>query len=174
MNVKELLDDIISEELPPREGNSLLERLLKDCHDGLIMEFGVATGASFGLILGYTDRDCYGFDSFKGLPEDAPGWQAGTFACAPPVFNTPRAHIIEGLIQDTLPGFLLQHSAPAAFVHIDTDIYSSCKYILETLYNADKLVPGTIILFDELFNCENNSYRDWETDRKSTRLNSSH
>lgn len=161
MNVKACLDNIIADELPPREGNALLERLVKSCPDGLIMEFGVATGASFRLITDYTDRDCYGFDSFKGLPEDAPGWHAGTFACDVPTFHQPNAHIVEGLIQHTLPAFLMLHQESAAFVHIDTDIYSSCKYILETLYSLDRLVPETIILFDEMFNCENNSYVDW-------------
>ena len=46
-------------------------------------------------------------------------------------------------------------SPPIAFVHIDCDLYSSTKTIFDLL--TDRLIPGTIIVFDEYFN-----YPNWE------------
>ena len=37
-----------------------------------------------------------------------------------------------------------------AYLHVDSDLYSSAIYVLDTL--NDRLVPGTIIVFDELAN----------------------
>ena len=145
----------------PKEDDQMIQKCLEQAPAGLIMEFGVASGDSFRRMLEKTDRDCYGFDSFEGLPEDAEGWGKGMFACAVPNFEQAHAHIIVGLIQDTLPSFLEEHDGQAAFVHIDTDIYSSAKYILDTLYDAGRIASGTVILFDELFTCENNSYAAW-------------
>jgi hypothetical protein len=41
-----------------------------------------------------------------------------------------------------------------AFVHVDCDLYSSTKEILESL--GDRFRPGTMIVFDEYYN-----YPDW-------------
>jgi hypothetical protein len=38
--------------------------------DGLVLEFGVATGAFLRFLAGQTNRTVHGFDSFDGLPED--------------------------------------------------------------------------------------------------------
>lgn len=144
-----------------REQDELIQRCLEQAPSGLVMEFGVAAGSSLKIIANSTDRLCYGFDSFEGLPEEAEGWSKGMFACPVPEFEQPNVHIVVGLIQDTLPEFLEKNPGQAAFVHIDVDIYSSAKYILDTLYDAGRIATGTIILFDEMFNCENNSYGAW-------------
>jgi hypothetical protein len=161
MQIKECLDQLLANPLPERLGDDLIKTCLDQAPEGLVMEFGVASGGSFRVILNATDRHCFGFDSFKGLPETVEGWTEGTFACEVPKFEESNAHIVIGLIQDTLPGFLDNNAPPAAFVHIDTDIYSAAKYIFDTLYDRGRIVPGTIILFDELFNCEANSYAAW-------------
>ena len=44
---------------------------------------------------------------------------------------------------------------PVAFIHVDCDLYSSTKTIFSLL--SDRIVPGTIILFDEYFN-----YPNWQ------------
>ena len=49
--------------------------------------------------------------------------------------------------------FLDQHDGPVAFVHIDSDLYSSAKTILDNL--APRIEPGTIIVFNEYFNYPN-------------------
>lgn len=161
MRVKECLDQILAGPWLIREGDHLIQKCLNEAPDGLIMEFGIATGGSFRKIIERTSRHCFGFDSFEGLPEDAEGWTKGAFACEIPRFSEENAHIVVGLIQDTLQDFLNGNAGQAAFIHIDTDIYSAAKYIFDTLYDNGRIGPGTVILFDELLNCENDSYLAW-------------
>ena len=161
MNIKECLNLILSnKELPKKIGDSLLKKCLNKNIDGLVLEFGVSIGTSIRIIASYTDKICYGFDSFYGIPEDAMGWSKGEFNLngVAPTFSETNIEIISGLIQDTLQPFLDSHPKKVSFVHIDTDIYSAAKYILDTLYDNDRFKPGSIILFDELFDCESGTY----------------
>ena len=109
------------------------------------------------------DGIVYGFDSFAGLPDDwRPGFSAGHFAqrAGRPMCQAFEALtsseasnvcLVRGLFQDTLPAFLLQHTAPAALVHIDCDIYASASFVLEELLRHGRLRRGSIVIFDELF-----------------------
>jgi hypothetical protein len=117
-------------------------------------EFGVAGGDSARQFLQYLPEDgtFYLFDSFKGLPE--PWWEGKKDSWASkgkPSFNDKRVVIKEGWFKDTLPLDDL-----LGFVHIDCDIYSSTKTVLDNI-NVD---TGSIILFDELWGYER--YRDHE------------
>ena len=120
---------------------------------GLLLEFGVYKGLSLRYIASKVpDRHVYGFDSFEGLPEPwiehAPGLfklEAGELPQAP-----PNVTLVKGGFQDTLPGFLEAHPEDVAFLLIDSDLYSSCRYVLETI--ADRIVAGSVIVFDEFFN----------------------
>jgi len=58
----------------------------------------------------------------------------------------------KGYFADT-PLWLEQHSGPAAFIHIDSDLYESAKDVFDHL--GDRIVPGTVIVFDEYFNYPN-------------------
>lgn len=120
------------------------------CLDGLYMEFGVFNGKSLRQIRLHLRADIalYGFDSFEGLPEPWNGFKAGAFA-TPFRCKLLNTEIIEGWFSDTLPEFVRQHPEPVAFMHIDCDLYSSTKTVLDAF--ARQIVPGTIILFDELF-----------------------
>jgi len=72
----------------------------------------------------------------------------------PPVRGNVR--LTKGFFEDTLPGFVAQHpGAKIALLHIDCDLYSATKTVLERL--APLLVEGTIIVFDEYFN-----YPGWQ------------
>ena len=126
--------------------------------DGLVLEFGVATGTTLGVIAGgLPGRTPYGFDVFSGLPEDwRPGFPAGTFA-QDKLPEVPGAQLVVGLFENTLPGFLGDHPGPVAFLHVDVDLYTSAKTVLDLL--AGRLVPGTVIVFDEYWN-----YSGWKTD----------
>src|ERR1700677_3210664 len=54
--------------------------------DGLILEFGVASGRTINHIARMTDRHVDGFDSFSGLPEKwRTGFSEGAFAQTMPV-----------------------------------------------------------------------------------------
>ena len=124
--------------------------------DGLYLEFGVRTGTTINHIArANRRRTVHGFDSFEGLPEPWSGYthDAGTFGgqAIPDVEANVELHV--GWFDDTLPEFLASHPGDAALVHVDSDIYSSAKTILDNL--APRLRPGSIIVFNEYFNYPN-------------------
>lgn len=124
--------------------------------EGLIIEFGVYSGRTVNHIANLTNETVYGFDSFEGLPEDwRSGFEKGTFKtnCLPNV--NKNVQLIKGLFNDTLPIFLNEHKEICSLIHIDCDLYSSTKCIFDNL--KDRIVSGTIIVFDEYFN-----YPGWQ------------
>lgn len=117
-------------------------------------EFGVWFGNSARYLhrLMPEDVELHLYDSFEGLPEDwegHPEYTKGTFATGKTQLMLPmdqRTYIHKGWFKDTL--------APAkafGFVHIDSDLYSSAKTILERISPT----PGMIIVFDEFYGGEN-------------------
>jgi hypothetical protein len=137
----------------------LLKFALQQCSiEGLVMEFGVYRGASLLFISDQEPRPVYGFDSIEGLPEDWTDVQRkGRFSLGgeAPQLGRSNVVLVKGWFKDTLPQFISQHPGPARFVHVDCDLYSSAVTVLTQL--APRIVPGTIILFDEYFN-----YPGWE------------
>lgn len=122
--------------------------------DGCFMEFGVATGFSIKFIAKVIEPVIiWGFDSFEGLPED---WDLGTRIDKVGSYKTserPKAKnikLVEGLFQSTLDPWMREHKELAKYIHIDCDLYSSAIFVLETLNS--RIVPGTIIIFDEIGN----------------------
>ena len=127
------------------------EKFLND--EGLNLEFGVYNGKSINFISKFLDK-VYGFDWFKnGLEEDWTGtWRSKSSTHIlkekPNVNN--NVELIEGDIRETLPRF---KNNKINFIHIDTDTYSICKFILsETKKN---LKSGGVIVFDEFFGYPN-------------------
>ncbi len=125
-------------------------------------EMGVWYGAAIKTWTGLDENESsryFGFDTFKGLPEVWEGLTAnaevGTFDVGGGIENVhiddSRVALIEGLFQDTVPGFLKNEnfdSTGVKILHIDSDLYSSALYCLtkfDHLMNA-----GDIIIFDEL------------------------
>ena len=43
-------------------------------------------------------------------------------------------------------------AGPVALLHLDSDIYSAAIFVLRTLIADRRIVSGTVIVFDELFN----------------------
>jgi len=129
---------------------------------GLIAEFGVFRGVTLSLLAKqFYPRIIHGFDSFEGLPEDwRQGYKKGKFNL--PAHNSiqfpenSKLHV--GWFNDTIPAFSKEYSEKVALLHIDCDLYSSTKIILDNLGN--RLVPGSILIFDEYWNYE--GYRDHE------------
>ena len=128
---------------------------------GLAMEFGVAEGDSLRTIA--ECRPVYGFDSFEGLPEDwRSGFPKGHFAmsaCAEridTVAGIPGSHLVIGRFEETLSPLLIKQwdafdGEPfIAFVHIDCDLYSSARYVLDHI--KPHLCEGAIIVLDEYWN----------------------
>ncbi|MBY6687702.1 class I SAM-dependent methyltransferase [Rhodococcus sp. BP-149] len=124
-------------------------------NDGMALEFGVATGTTLAIIVDEWRRAANvgviaGFDTFEGLPEDwRTGFEAGTFA-QDALPDVPGAHLVKGMFQQTLGPFLSKNRGPVAFLHLDADLYSSTDFVLRRL--ESRLVPGTVIVFDEFFN----------------------
>jgi hypothetical protein len=123
-----------------------------------ILEFGVWLGSSINLISGrFPEHQVYGFDSFLGLPEDwSFPWLMGSFnlnGFMPNVRNNVK--LLKGWFNETLPVFAkdVLGEGHIALLHIDCDLYSSAKLVLDIL--ADNIRPGTIIVFDELLNFPN-------------------
>ena len=118
----------------------------------LYLEFGVYEGASLRVwssLLHNPLSSLHGFDSFEGLPES---WDAfrpkGTFDVKGrvPQFDDPRVVLHQGWFDATLPSFTLPEHERLV-INVDADLYSSTKFVLDTLQNAIR--PGTIIIFDE-------------------------
>jgi len=118
---------------------------------GLYCEFGVYSGRTINFIASLTPCEVHGFDSFEGLPEDwRGGHEKGTFALRSLPEVRSNVRLYKGWFHDTIPGFKNDHAAPIAFLHLDADLYSSTRMVLGML--GDRIVPGTVIQFDEFFN----------------------
>ncbi|MET0233948.1 MAG: class I SAM-dependent methyltransferase [Kibdelosporangium sp.] len=131
--------------------------------DGMALEFGVATGTTLRKISDARGgKEVYGFDSFDGLPEPwLNGMPAGAFA-RDDLPDVPGAELVVGLFADTLPGFLEKHQGHIDFLHVDGDLYSSAKTVLD--HCGPRLRAGSIIQFDEFFNFpgwKRHEYRAW-------------
>jgi len=119
-------------------------------------EFGVERGDSAHFLSNFLPENStfYLFDSWQGLPEE---WvlaenyirASGQPASPMPSFKDPRLVVVPGWFEDTLP----KDMGPLAFVHIDCDLYSSTKTVLERTNH--QIFPGTIMLFDELWGYPN-------------------
>jgi hypothetical protein len=146
---KEKLDNIINNNHVTND--TLLERLVRlSPENGLVLEFGVFSGETVNRISTVTKKTVYGFDSFEGLPEDwGRGMNKGFFKCNIPKVND-NVELVVGWFNETLEGFLQKHDEKVSFCHVDCDLYSSSKYVLDTL--KDRFQSGTILLFDELAN----------------------
>ena len=149
----------------------------------VVAEFGCYTGGTLGQIVEYLSttespnsveeeegefytmtKKIYGFDSFEGLPENwynnrGKGW----FNLDSKEISVPGAEIIKGWFEDTVPVFfrntLSRATSVLALVHIDSDLYSSAKVVLNELgkflresaqFRSNEL--PLYLVFDELIN----------------------
>lgn len=139
---------------------------------GLIMEFGVATGRTLNhFARSWPNKTVYGFDGFQGLPENWTWYIRKAHFKQPLPGVRDNCRLIVGWFDQTLDLFLEQHAGPAAFVHIDSDLYSSAQFVLDRL--APRIVPGTVILFDEYFNFpgwQQDEFRAWKDFVKKHRV----
>lgn len=124
--------------------------------EGLHCEFGVGAGSSVNFIASQTSATIHGFDSWEGLPEDwRTGFEKGTFAMDGLPKVRPNVKLHKGWFNESLPVWAKEHPGPIAFIHFDADLYSSTKTVFDII--GDRIVPGTILQFDEYFN-----YPGWQ------------
>lgn len=166
-----LVRDVMPRAVPlPHPHETLRHALSLSPKGGLALEFGVYTGATLGTIAEVRDDGAvYGFDSFKGLPEH---WRSGFPEGAFDAEGLPEvagAELVVGWFGEVLPGFLADHQGSVDFLHVDCDIYSSTKKVLEMV--GPRLRPGSVVLFDEYFNYpgwQHHEYLAWQEHAERT------
>jgi len=145
----------------------ILKESSRDYKEGLILEFGVFKGTSLRLWGNNLDVPVYGFDSFEGLEEAFGGFDASTKFLRKG--KKPRrigrnSRLVIGKVEKTLGDFLTQHpetnGGHVVFCHFDLDVYEPTKFVLEAI--KDRLRPGTLLLFDELFGNPNWQYSEFK------------
>jgi hypothetical protein len=141
--------------------------------EGIYAEFGVWKGESINYFAKRLPQTTlYGFDSFEGLKDDWPGLgQArGHFSLGgkvPEVASNVR--LKKGTFEQTLPAFLATDPRPFAFVHVDCDTYGSTRTILDLIPN--RLIPGSVLLFDEYFGYRGWRREEWKAWQEFTKAN---
>lgn len=150
------------------ENTALLQYATQQLPEGVVVECGVFHGRSLRLLHQWTKRPCHGFDSFSGLPE---AWSAqepvGAYSTGGRMPEMPTGvELHPGWFEQTLPGFAHQLRAQGqtiALLHVDCDLYSSSRTVLEHLMPL--LAPGGVIVFDDFVGYpgwEEHEYRAWQ------------
>lgn len=120
--------------------------------DAVSIEVGVYLGHTIEKLRSQLPNSIpiYGLDSFEGLPHDWEGTvcKKGQFTTDGVIPDVPGVQFIKGWFEETIPqlAYLLEHK-PIGLLHLDCDLYSSTKTVLEGL--NQNIVPGTIIVCDE-------------------------
>mmetsp|Transcript_15212 Transcript_15212/g.25683 ORF Transcript_15212/g.25683 Transcript_15212/m.25683 type:complete len:468 (-) Transcript_15212:76-1479(-) len=131
--------------------------------DGLVCEFGVASGRSARMTQEMLplDTQIHGFDTFTGLPVAWGNEPAGSYSTggAIPKMDGGNVFFHKGLFKDTVPAFLATQDKgrPLAYANIDCDLYGSTRDVLEAMHG--RIIPGTVIVFDEYL-----CHPSWRTD----------
>jgi O-methyltransferase len=132
-------------------------------------EFGCHSGRTFSAALGaakYLNMkfDAYAFDSFEGLPKTSKSvdgiFREGSFSTSLQDFreivrkqtkvDLTERQCIKGFYEDSLTEDLHEQlPKKIGMLHIDVDLYSSTKVLLE--FVKEHLVNGTVVLFDDWF-----------------------
>ena len=130
---------------------------------GLVLEFGVWKGLWINRIATMAgERLVYGFDSFEGLPEPWCVYEPGYLKVDSLPAVRANVQLVKGWFHDTLPKFLAEHPEPVAFVHVDCDLYSSTKTVLDHL--RPRLQRGTVLILDDFFmtpGWQRDEFRAW-------------
>ena len=142
---------------------------------GQVLEFGTATGRTLNQFAYWLPQHkIVGFDSWQGLPEPFNDLPAGHFAQELPKVAA-NCELVQGwfggrppqdqshIAEYTAEGFARTNSQPLALLHIDADLYSSTKIVLDAF--ARHIVSGTVILFNEYWNhatWRKHEYRAWQ------------
>jgi hypothetical protein len=124
---------------------------------GHYLEFGVYKGGTIRFIAGRVgpSQPVHGFDSFEGLNQAWSG-DPSRFDVQGRLPKVPHnVSLHKGYFSDTLPTWVDNHAGAVGFLHIDCDLYESTKCVFEQL--GERIVPGTVIVFDEYFN-----YPNWQ------------
>ncbi len=146
---------------------------------GDIAEFGTLMGYTARWLAGMMveldlEKELLLFDSFEGLPEIEDEIDQSSYDVAvnqvwfkgsmkvdeglneridqvlSRILPGERLQVVKGYFEDTLLARLPKE--PLALVHLDCDLYSSAKFVLDTLIAHDLLQDGTLLIMDD-YNC---------------------
>jgi len=172
-DLEDLKDCVTDYDLYEWAVNTQLDPVLMDT--GLCVEAGTNKGRTLNQFAYWLpNKTIYGFDSWQGLPEAFNDLPAGHFACDLPEV-LPNCRLVQGWFgarpaqdQSNIPEFTIQafanaHKEPIALLHLDADLYSSTKTVLDVF--AKQIVPGTVILFNEYWNHPTwlkHEYKAWQ------------
>lgn len=152
-------------------------QLLDKIPSGNLAEFGVFSGNTMNrLINGAANAknpfiEVYGFDSFIGLPKENPNvwnnpeWPEGAFSlCKDFNLNSIEEALtfvknnVERKDINLIPGFFKESlteeigrklSNTCSYLHIDVDIYTSSKQVLNFIFDYKIAKPFSIFRFDD-------------------------
>jgi len=144
---------------------------------GDIFEFGVYQGYTSLLFaknmkkFELNDTSLHLFDSFVGLPDEqgldknsyeflSGVWLKGSMNVAEgldgyihkklgKILSPDRVHVVKGFFEATLESYFKDKKIKAKIVHVDCDLYSSSKYVLDLLFKNEIIQDGTVIIFDD-------------------------
>ena len=147
---------------------------------GDIYQFGVAQGYSLRSLLEiFPDKKAWAFDTFSGMPNPENGeatfqvtWQRGAFnsgtsreqAARLPLLGrlADRVGAVVGRFQDSLTPTLAKSRgmSPAAYVDIDSDLYSSAFHALDWMFREGLITQGTVVGYDDYWDlaCKHGSH----------------
>lgn len=143
-----------------------------------VLEFGVFEGDSienFAKLNSHKESEFFGFDSFRGIPEDGPVLQYSYSLFGPsfpltkgifnldgiePILDDERISLVKGWFQNTLPKFLSENkfTEKNLVVHFDADIYTATLFVMIEL---DKLKQPYLAIFDEFAGYEARALYDY-------------
>lgn len=131
-----------------------------------LLEFGVFRGYSmreFARLNTNPKSRFFGFDSFRGLPED---WfktmEKGMFDVdgEAPQIDDQRVSFVKGWFQNTVPGFLAETRIEGRLVvHHDADLYSATMFVL---LEIDRLKRPYDAIFDEFTGHETRALHNYQ------------
>ena len=138
-------------------GNQILSNHPKA--ENLFAEFGVYKGHSINFFAKINPKiQWYGFDSFHGLPENWSG-NSKTKSAFNQYGKLPKVEknitLLPGYFNQVLPTWIKAQNKKIAFIHLDADLYSSTKDVLNEVTNF--VDSNTYFFFDEYF-----GYVGWE------------
>ena len=134
--------------------------------EGCAVECGVFKGESIRVLAEQLPgRQVFGFDSFQGLPKPWVKSRQNTYGVE--VFKVDElpevpsnVTLVPGWFSDTLGEWLAQADQGIALLNVDCDLYESTMTVLTQLESG--LLPGTVVLFDELCDWnETQGYPKW-------------
>jgi len=156
-------------------GSTLLDAAVDQAPaSGLVLEFGVYHGLSLRQLARRVSGPVHGFDSFEGLPEawksDEPVGSYSAHGRLPRMPSHVKLH--PGWFKDSLPVFVAEQTEKVRLIHIDCDLYSSTRTVLNEIYPLLRI--GSILVFDEFLGYpgyERHEFCAWHQFSKEFKVN---